>query len=167
MCPKTLWLDLCISRSRDGLSKRKQLCTPRVENVHLSIVWAKAARQPEQATISALVDTTHMSRERDPSSPAESVEGRELRQTKIRHSSLPLHVSVYASVLELNGKALLGCDMLSSILHRADEEGLEDCLERIKRKYQNLTTGTDEMQNYTSANRFPPNRSRRTWPGDL
>ena len=48
---------------------------------------AKSPGNPEQATISALVDTTERSRAREPSSSVSSEEGSPFQQTKTRQSS--------------------------------------------------------------------------------
>ena len=45
--------------------------------------------QPEQATMSALVDTTERNLERDPNSPVRSADGSPLRQMKTLHSESP------------------------------------------------------------------------------
>ena len=70
-------------------SNRKQLCTARGNSAHLSIVQISSTGQPEQATMSALLDTTERNLERDPNSPVKSVEGSPLRQTKTLHSESP------------------------------------------------------------------------------
>ena len=129
-------------RGRDKLSKRKQLCTPRVEKELLSIVRARAAGQPEQATILASVDTTDKSLETDTNSPVKSVEGRELRHTKTRHNSFCFQnrSDIYLYMpLSSNSIGLLGCDLLGDIVHGTIEEVLENCLKRTREENQNLT----------------------------
>ena len=74
---------------RSKCSNRKQLCTARGNNAHLSMVQISSTGQPEQATMSALVDTTERTLERDPNSPVKSAVGSPLRQTKTLHSESP------------------------------------------------------------------------------
>ena len=51
------------------------------------MMWTKSPGNPEQATISALVDTTERSRAREPSSSVSSEEGSLFQQTTTRQSS--------------------------------------------------------------------------------
>ena len=74
---------------RSKCSNRKQLCTARGNNAHLSMVQISSTGQPEQATMPALVDTTERNLERDPNSPVKSADGSPLRQTKTLHSESP------------------------------------------------------------------------------
>ena len=87
--PNTLYVGLCIMVCRSRCSKRKQLCTARENRAHLSIVQINSTGQPEQATTSALVDTTERNLDRDPNSPVKSGVGSPLRQTKTLHSESP------------------------------------------------------------------------------
>ena len=80
-------------------SNRKQLCTARGNSAHLSIVQISSTGQPEQATMSALVDTAERNLERDPNSAVKSVEGSPLRQTKTLHSESPFQNLTEMSLL--------------------------------------------------------------------
>ena len=54
------------------------------------MVRIRSFGQPEQATISAFVETTESKRARDPSSPVSSEDGNPFRHTVTRQSSWPL-----------------------------------------------------------------------------
>ena len=49
-----------------------------------------STEHPDTATMSALVDTADINRERDPISPVRSEEGRSLRHIRTLHRSVPL-----------------------------------------------------------------------------
>ena len=53
------------------------------------MVQSSSTGQPEQATMSSLVDTTERNLERDPNSPVRSADGSPLRQMKTLHSESP------------------------------------------------------------------------------
>ena len=74
---------------RSKCSNRKQLCTSRENSAHLSMVQISSTGQPEQATMSALVDTNERNLEWDPNSPVRSADGSPLRQMKTLHSESP------------------------------------------------------------------------------
>ena len=81
---------VCASWSAESKSSdRKQVCTARENSPHLSMVQISSTGQPEQATISALVDTTDRNLDRDPNFPVKSDVGSPLRQTKTLHSESP------------------------------------------------------------------------------
>ena len=61
------------------MSKRKQLCTARENKSLRLMVRIISTEQPEQATMSAFIDATDRSLDKDPSSPVGSEDGSPLR----------------------------------------------------------------------------------------
>ena len=87
--PNTLYVGLRTIVLSRRCSKRRQLCAAREKWSLWSMVLTSFTVQPEQATMSALVDTTERKLDSEPNSPVKSLDGSPLRQMKTRHRESP------------------------------------------------------------------------------